>query len=78
MEQDRFTRQQKAIIAVLQLHPTGFTRLQLARATGIERASICRRVAELRDGGRICVHHEALDPLTNTKTEFLAIKPLQI
>ena len=47
MEQNNYTGHRKAIIAVLQLHPTGFTRLQLARATGIERATICRRVAEL-------------------------------
>ena len=78
MEQDKFSRQQKIIISVLQLHPSGFTRLQLARATGIERATICRRVAELRDNGRICVHHSALDPITNTKAEFLAIKPMHV
>lgn len=78
MEQNNYTGQRKAIIAVLQRHPSGFTRLQLARATGIERATICRRVAELRDSGRVFVHHEDLDPITNTKAEFLAIKPLQI
>lgn len=78
MEQNNYTGQRKAILAVLQLHPSGFTRLQLARATGIERATICRRVAELRDSGRVFVHHSDLDPITNTKAEFLAIKPMQI
>ena len=78
MEQNNYTGQRKSILDVLQLHPSGFTRLQLAHATGIERATICRRVAELRDNGRICVHHSALDPITNTKAEFLAIKPLHV
>lgn len=51
--------------------PEGLTRLQIARALGIERASVCYRVAELRDQGRIWVIKKGLCPITNTRAEFL-------
>ena len=52
-------------------YPEGLTRLQIAYALGIERASICRRVAELRDQGRIWVVKRGLCPITNTRADFL-------
>ena len=73
MDQKTLKRQQRIILAFLQDYLEGATRLQIARGTGIERATICRRVAELRGAGLLHVHHEGLDPLTNTKAEFLAL-----
>ena len=64
-------RQQRIILAFLRDYPAGQTRLQIARGVGIERATICRRIAELRDKNLVFVHHKALDPLTNTRAEFL-------
>lgn len=73
MDQTTLKRQQKVILTFLRDYLEGATRLQIARGTGIERATICRRVAELRERGLLHVHHEGLDPLTNTKAEFLAL-----
>ena len=53
----------------------GLTRLQIAKELGIERASICRRVAELRDQRRLWVAKIGLCPITNTRAEFLTCSP---
>ena len=71
MDEITLKRQQRVILAFLRDYPAGRTRLQIARGVGIERATICRRIAELRDKQLVCVHHRDLDPLTNTKAEFL-------
>ena len=73
MDPIRINRQQKAIVDFLRSHKKGATRLQIAKSVFIERATICRRVAELREAGIIHVDHVDLDPLTNTKAEFLAL-----
>ena len=81
MDEITLKHQQKVILTFLRDYPfdrvgdylEGATRLQIARGTGIERATICRRVAELRERGLLHVHHEGLDPITNTKAEFLAL-----
>lgn len=52
-------------------NPDGLTRLQIARCLGIERGSICYRVAELRDEGRLWVVKRGLCPITHTLAEFL-------
>lgn len=52
-------------------NPDGLTRMQIALCLGIERATICRRVAELRDEGRIWVVRKGLCPVTKEKAEFL-------
>lgn len=52
-------------------NPDGLTRMQIANCLGIERATICRRVAELRDEGRIWVVKKGLCPVTNRRAEFL-------
>ena len=71
MDQVTINRQQRVILTFLREHPAGVTRLQIARGVWIERATICRRVAELRDKQLVCVGRRDLDPLTNTKAEFL-------
>lgn len=43
----------KIILALQEPCEMGKTMLMVARETGVERASICRRVAELREDGRI-------------------------
>lgn len=53
-------------------NPEGLTRMQIALCLGIERATICRRVAELRDEGRIWVVRKGLCPVTHEKAEFLS------
>lgn len=52
-------------------NPEGLTRMQIALCLGIERATICRRVADLRDEGRIWVVRKGLCPVTHEKAEFL-------
>ena len=52
-------------------NPEGFTRMQIARCLGIERASICRRVAELRDMGVLWVVKKGICPITGERAEFL-------
>ena len=56
-------------------NPDGLTRLQISRCLGIERGSICYRVAELRDQGRLWVVKKGLCPITHTKAEFLTTNP---
>lgn len=73
MDQITLKKQQRIILAFLRDYLEGATRLQIARGTGIERATICRRVAELRERGLLHVHHKGPDHLTNTKAEFLAL-----
>lgn len=70
--------QQRIILAFLRDYPAGQTRLQIARGVGIERATICRRVAELRDKQLVSVHHKGLDPLTNNRAEFLVTNTTEI
>lgn len=52
-------------------NPEGMTRMQIAESLGIERASICRRVAELRDKGMLWVVRKGIDPITGARAEFL-------
>ncbi len=53
----------------------GHTRMQVSRATGIERASVCRRVAILRKVGKIWSCGKRLDPLTGCRAEYLTTNP---
>ena len=64
--------QQKRVLNLLKSpNPDGFTRMQIARCLGIERATICRRAAELRELGVIRVVRKARCPITKEKAEFL-------
>lgn len=64
--------QQKRVLNLLRSpNPEGYTRMQIARCLGIERATICRRVAELRDLGLVRVVKTDLDPLTKERATFL-------
>lgn len=56
-------------------NPEGLTRLQIARCLGIERGSICYRVAELRDEGRLWVVKKGICPISRTRAEFLTCNP---
>lgn len=46
------------------------TMLQVARITGIERANICRRVAELQDQNRIVLVCKSICPITKARAGF--------
>ena len=64
--------QQKRVLNLLMSpNPDGYTRMQIARCLGIERATICRRVAELRDLGLVRVVKTDLDPITHERATFL-------
>ena len=49
------------------------TMLQVAKETKIERASICRRIAELREIDRIEVVKRGLCPITKHRAGFYKI-----
>ena len=51
----------------------GLTRMQIASRLGIERASVCRRVAELRDEGKLIIRRTGLCPITGERAEFLGV-----
>lgn len=53
-------------------NPEGFTRMQIAKCLGIERATVCRRVAELRDLGVLKVVKNGICPITHEKASFLS------
>lgn len=45
--------------------------MQIARCLGIERASVCRRIADLRDEGKVWVVGKGIDPITKERSERL-------
>ncbi len=49
----------------------GATRMMIARAVGVERANVCRRVAELRKEGRIYSCGRHLCEITKARAEYL-------
>lgn len=53
-------------------NPEGFTRMQIAKCLGIERATVCRRVAELRDLGVLREVKKGICPITHEKAGFLS------
>lgn len=53
-------------------NPEGLTRMQIAKCLGIERATVCRRVAELRDLGVLKVVRRGICPITHEKATFLS------
>lgn len=72
LPQKTILSQQKRVLNLLRSpNPEGYTRMQIARCLGIERATICRRVAELRDLGLVRVVKTDLDPLTKERATFL-------
>ena len=52
-------------------NPKGYTRMQIARCLGIERASVCRRIADLRDEGKVWVIGRGIDPITKERADKL-------
>ena len=70
-----FKSQQKQVLDLLSSSsPDGLTRMQISRSLGIERASICRRVAELRDKGMVWISKTGLCPITGERATFLTCK----
>ena len=53
-------------------NPEGLTRMQIAKSLGIERATVCRRVAELRALGVLKVVRKGICPITHEKATFLS------
>lgn len=53
----------------------GHTRMQVSRHTGIERASVCRRVPVLKKKGKIWSCGKRLDPITGCRAEYLTTNP---
>lgn len=56
-------------------NPEGYTRMQIALCLGIERASVCRRIADLRDAGQVWILRKGIDPITKERAEFLTANP---
>ena len=65
------SQQRRVLNLLMSPNPEGFTRMQIAKCLGIERATICRRVAELRDLGLVRIVKTDLDPLTRERATFL-------
>lgn len=65
------TQQKKVLNLLKSPNPEGYTRMQIANCLGIERASICRRVAELRALGLVRIVKTGLDPITHQRASFL-------
>ena len=72
--EERLKYQKKKIHALLDESDCALTRLQISRILGIERATVCRRVAELKGQGVLWVATVGLDPLTHTRAEFLTTR----
>jgi DNA-binding transcriptional regulator LsrR (DeoR family) len=72
MTESKIRTQQLRVYELLSApNPDGLTRMQIALCLGIERASVCRRVAELRDKGKLWVVKKGIDPTTRERAEFL-------
>ena len=69
------TQQRKVYELLCSPNPDGFTRMQIALCLGIERASVCRRVAELRDMGKLWVVKKGIDPTTKERASFITSNP---
>ena len=65
------TQKQQVLDLLSGPNPNGYTRMQIALCLGYGRASICRRVAELRDEGLVYVVSRGIDPTTKERAEFL-------
>ncbi|MHA6697329.1 hypothetical protein [Chryseobacterium sp. A321] len=64
----KYKAQLQRVVLSLQKQP--LTMLQVARKTGIERASICRRVAQLRKTNSIYLVKTGLCPITKHRAGF--------
>lgn len=72
MEKEFYGAQRKRVYNLLsEPNPNGLTRLQVAKILGIERASVCRRVAELMERNQCWVVKKGLCPITGERAEFL-------
>ena len=69
------TQQRRVFELLSSPNPDGFTRMQIALCLGIERASVCRRVAELRDMGKLWIVKKGIDPTTKEGATFLTCNP---
>lgn len=65
------TQQRQVYDLLASPNPDGLTRMQIAVCLNIERASVCRRVAELRDAGVLWVIRKGICPITGERAEFL-------
>lgn len=52
-------------------NPNGFTRMQIAKCLGIDRASVCFRIRDLQDMGVVWIVKKDLCPITGNRSEFL-------
>ena len=76
MNERKIRSQQKRVYELLcSPNPDGFTRMQIALCLGIERASVCRRVAELRDKGKLWIVRKGIDPTTREPANFITSNP---
>lgn len=69
------TQQKRVYELLCSPNPDGFTRMQIALCLGIERASVCRRVAELRDMGKLWIIKKGIDPTTKERASFITSNP---
>lgn len=64
--------QKQKVLSILESpNPDGFTRMQIARCLGIERSSVCARVGELAEEGRIFTVKRGICPVTGFAATFI-------
>lgn len=64
--------QKQRVLSILESpNPDGFTRMQIARCLGIERSSVCARVGELAEEGRIFTVKRGICPVTGFTATFI-------
>ncbi len=76
MTESKIRNQRSRVYELLSApNPDGLTRMQIALCLGIERASVCRRVAELRDMGKLWIVKKGIDPTTKERASFITSNP---
>ena len=64
--------QKQRVLSVLEApNPEGFTRMQVAKCLNIERSSVCARVGELADEGKIYTVKRGICPVTGYGATFI-------
>lgn len=64
--------QKQKVLSILESpNPDGFSRMQVAKCLNIERSSVCARVGELMDEGRIFIVKRGICPVTGFGATFI-------
>ena len=66
-----FSQESQVLDLLSSPNPKGLTRMQIAKCLGIDRASVCYRIRDLQEQGRVWVVRKGLCPVTGNRSEFL-------